>query len=86
MLIMFSQRIKLFVLANSWLTGMALTSGLLTIVANRSGVGWSWDTSDYVAVGKNFANGNGLLDATGIPMTVRPQDYQYLLAWATCSD
>ena len=79
MLIRFSQRIKLFVLANSWLTGMALTSGLLTIVANRSGVGWSWDTSDYVAVAKNFASGNGLLDATGIPMTVRPPGLSILI-------
>jgi len=78
-LIRFSQRIKLFVLANSWLTGMALTSGLLTIVANRSGVGWSWDTSDYVAVAKNFASGNGLLDATGIPMTVRPPGLSILI-------
>ena len=58
---------------------MALTSGLLTIVANRSGVGWSWDTSDYVAVGKNFASGNGLLDATGIPMTVRPPGLSILI-------
>ncbi len=52
--------------------GLALASGLLVVIANWSGVGWSWDTSDYVAVGKNFANGNGLLDATGISMTVRP--------------
>lgn len=70
---------QLFVLANSWLTGMALTSGLLTIMANRSAVGWSWDTSDYVAVGKNFASGNGLLDATGIPMTVRPPGLSILI-------
>jgi hypothetical protein len=54
-------------------------SGFLTIVANRSGVGWSWDTSDYVAVGKNFASGNGLLDATGIPMTVRPPGLSILI-------
>ena len=38
---------------------LALVSGLLVVVANWSGVGWSWDTSDYVAVGKNFANGKG---------------------------
>jgi hypothetical protein len=58
---------------------LALVSGLLVVVANWSGVGWSWDTSDYVAVGKNFASGNGLLDATGIPMTVRPPGLSILI-------
>jgi hypothetical protein len=58
---------------------LALVSGLLVVVANWSGVGWSWDTSDYVAVGKNFASGNGLLDATGIPMTVRPPGLSLLI-------
>ena len=70
---------KLSVFANPWLTTMALTSGLLTMVANRSGVGWSWDTSDYVAVGKNFADGAGLLDATGLKMTVRPPGLSILI-------
>ena len=58
---------------------LALVSGLLVVVANWSGVGWSWDTSDYVAVGKNFASGNGLLDAPGIPMTVRPPGLSILI-------
>ena len=77
--IRFSQRCRTFVSANRWLLLVALTSGLLTTVANRSGVGWSWDTSDYVAVGKNFANGSGFLDATGLPMTVRPPGLSILL-------
>ena len=72
MLIKIGQRAKQLVFANQLVLSLALLSGFLTIIANRSGVGWSWDTSDYVAVGKNFANGNGLLDATGIMMTVRP--------------
>ncbi|MBM3806092.1 MAG: hypothetical protein FJW19_05515, partial [Actinobacteria bacterium] len=55
-------------------------AAIFTALANRNGVGWSWDTSDYVAVGKNFANGRGLLDATGIPMTVRPPGLSVLLA------
>ncbi|MEY4404844.1 MAG: hypothetical protein RI976_775, partial [Actinomycetota bacterium] len=59
--------------------GLASISGLLVVIANWSGVGWSWDTSDYVAVGRNFANGNGLLDATGIPMTVRPPGLSILI-------
>ena len=58
---------------------LAFVSGLLVVIANWSGVGWSWDTSDYVAVGRNFANGNGLLDATGIPMTVRPPGLSILI-------
>ena len=58
---------------------LALVSGVLVVIANWSGVGWSWDTSDYVAVGMNFANGNGLLDATGIPMTVRPPGLSILI-------
>lgn len=59
--------------------GLASVSGLSVVIANWSGVGWSWDTSDYVAVGKNFANGSGLLDATGIPMTVRPPGLSILI-------
>jgi len=59
--------------------GLAFVSGLLVVIANWSGVGWSWDTSDYVAVGRNFASGNGLLDATGIPMTVRPPGLSILI-------
>ena len=58
---------------------LAFVSGLLVVTANWSGVGWSWDTSDYVAVGRNFANGNGLLDVTGIPMTVRPPGLSILI-------
>ena len=58
---------------------LAFVSGLLVVIANWSGVGWSWDTSDYVAVGRNFASGNGLLDATGIPMTVRPPGLSILI-------
>ena len=58
---------------------LAFVSGFLVVIANWSGVGWSWDTSDYVAVGRNFASGNGLLDATGIPMTVRPPGLSILI-------
>lgn len=58
---------------------LAFVSGLLVVIANWSGVGWSWDTSDYVAVGRNFASGNGLLDATGTPMTVRPPGLSILI-------
>lgn len=58
---------------------LAFVSGLLVVIANWSGVGWSWDTSDYVAVGRTFVSGNGLLDATGIPMTVRPPGLSILI-------
>ena len=52
--------------------GLALCAAILSITSNLSGAGWSWDTSDYVAVGKNFAKNLTLLDTTGLPMTVRP--------------
>jgi hypothetical protein len=60
--------------------GFALCAAVLSITSNFSGVGWSWDTSDYVAVGKNFAKDLTLLDATGLPMTVRPPGLSILIA------
>ena len=60
--------------------GLALCAAILSITSNLSGAGWSWDTSDYVAVGKNFAKDLTLLDATGLPMTVRPPGLSILIA------
>jgi hypothetical protein len=60
--------------------GLALCAAVFSITSNLSGVGWSWDTSDYVAVGKNFAKDFTLLDATGLPMTVRPPGLSILIA------
>ena len=60
--------------------GLALCAAILSITSNLSGSGWSWDTSDYVAVGKNFAKDLTLLDATGLPMTVRPPGLSILIA------
>jgi hypothetical protein len=60
--------------------GFALCAAVLSITSNLSGVGWSWDTSDYVAVGKKFAKDLTLLDATGLPMTVRPPGLSILIA------
>jgi hypothetical protein len=60
--------------------GFALSAAVLSIASNLSGVGWSWDTSDYVAVGKNFARDLTLFDATGLPMTVRPPGLSILIA------
>ena len=66
--------------ANLWAVGLASCSSVLALVSNRSGVGWSWDSTDYVAVGTNIANGRGLLDVTGLPMTVRPPGLSVLIA------
>lgn len=66
--------------ANLWAVGLASCSAVLALVSNRSGVGWSWDSTDYVAVGTNIANGRGLLDVTGLPMTVRPPGLSALIA------
>ena len=74
------QKLSAYVKQTSSAAYLAVSAALLSVVANRSGVGWSWDTSDYVAVGKNIATGNGLLDATGLPMTVRPPGLSILIA------
>ncbi len=66
--------------ANLWAVGLSITGAILSIISNRSGVGWSWDSTDYVAVGINIANGRGLLDVTGLPMTVRPPGLSALIA------
>ncbi|MCX6536863.1 MAG: hypothetical protein NT119_09995 [Actinobacteria bacterium] len=66
--------------ANLWAFALSITAAILSIISNRSGVGWSWDSTDYVAVGTNFANGRGLLDVTGLPMTVRPPGLSVLIA------
>jgi len=60
--------------------GSTLCAAVLSITSNLSGVGWSWDSSDYVAVGKNFAKDLTLLDSTGLPMTVRPPGLSILIA------
>ena len=52
----------------------------LVAFANRSGVGWSWDSTDYVETGINLAEGRGLLDVTGRLMTVRPPGLPVILA------
>ena len=65
---------------NSLVICLGLVGSLLSVVSNFSGVGWSWDSSDYVAVGVNLANGHGLLDATGLLMTVRPPGLSVLIA------
>jgi hypothetical protein len=66
--------------SNIWAVGLSSCSAALALTSNRSGVGWSWDSTDYVAVGTNIANGRGLLDVTGLPMTVRPPGLSVLIA------
>lgn len=63
-----------------WLPGLSFVSAALVIGANWSGVGWSWDSTDYVAAGLNLAKGRGALDVTGNPMTVRPPGFPALIA------
>ena len=52
----------------------------LVLVANRSGVSWSWDSADYVAASRSIADGRGVLDVTARPMTIRPPGYPAVLA------
>ncbi len=67
-------------MSNLWAVGLSVCSAVLALISNRSGVGWSWDSTDYVAVATNIANGRGLLDVTGLPMTVRPPGLSILIA------
>ena len=49
-------------------------------LANRQGVGWSYDSADYVAVGSSLSHGMGLLDIIGKPSTVHPPGFSALIA------
>jgi hypothetical protein len=55
------------------------TSMILVIISTRSGMGISWDSTDYMAVGRNMASGIGTLDVVGRPMTVRPPGISSLI-------
>jgi hypothetical protein len=65
-----SKNIKYFFIA---------TSMILVVISTRSGIGISWDSTDYMAVGRNMASGIGTLDVVGIPMTVRPPGISSLI-------
>ena len=55
-------------------------AAVLVLLANRSGVSWSWDSADYVAASMSLADGGGVLDVTARPMTIRPPGYPAILA------
>jgi hypothetical protein len=55
------------------------TSMILVVISTRSGMGISWDSTDYMAVGRNMASGLGTLDVVGLPMTVRPPGISSLI-------
>lgn len=58
----------------------AFAAGALVLVANRSGVGWSWDSADYVSSARSLSSGLGVLDAAGRPTTIRPPGYPAFVA------
>ena len=51
---------------------VAFASGILSLVGNRRGIGISWDSTDYIAVGLSMSARRGALDVTGQPMVIRP--------------
>jgi hypothetical protein len=55
------------------------SSMILVVISTRSGMGISWDSTDYMAVGRNMASGIGTLDVVGLPMTVRPPGISSLI-------
>lgn len=50
----------------------ALIAAVVTIIATRRGIGLSWDSTDYIAVGQTLARFGFALDVTALPMTIRP--------------
>ncbi|NBS35939.1 MAG: hypothetical protein EBS71_00965 [Actinobacteria bacterium] len=62
---------------------VGLAAMLPSLVGNRSGIGLSWDSTDYIAVGLSMAAGRGALDVTGVPMVIRPPG---LSAFVTVGD
>ena len=62
------------------LVGFMVGTALLVVLANWSGIGWSWDSTDYVSAGKAISHGLGPLDVTAQPMTVRTPGYPALIA------
>lgn len=53
---------------------------IILLIGNRSGVSWSWDSTDYVAAGRSLSHGLGSLDVIGDPMFVRPPGYPALIS------
>ncbi len=51
---------------------ISLAGGILSLVGNRRGIGISWDSTDYIAVGLSMSARRGALDVTGQPMVIRP--------------
>jgi len=65
---------------NKLLFGLAAISAMLGIIANRRGIGISWDSTDYIAVGLSLSEGRGALDVTGKPMVIRPPGLSLFVA------
>lgn len=62
---------------------VATLAAVPSLVGNRSGIGLSWDSTDYIAVGLSMSAGRGALDVTGIPTVIRPPG---LSAFVTLGD
>ena len=50
----------------------AVIAAVVTVIATRRGIGLSWDSTDYIAVGQTIARYGFALDVTALPMTIRP--------------
>jgi len=51
---------------------LSLLAFVITVFATRRGIGLSWDSTDYIAVGQTIARYGFALDVTALPMTIRP--------------
>lgn len=58
----------------------ALFAAAVTVFATRRGIGLSWDSTDYIAVGQSLARYGFALDVTALPMTIRPPGLSVVVA------
>ena len=62
---------------------VSVLSAIPSLLGNRRGIGLSWDSTDYIAVGLSMSAGRGALDVTGVPTVIRPPG---LSAFVTLGD
>lgn len=57
---------------NLFAVGAVIGAAAVVLAATRRGIGLSWDSTDYIAVGQTIARYGFALDVTALPMTIRP--------------
>ena len=60
------------VTATAPVAAMSILAAVIAVYVTRRGIGLSWDSTDYIAVGQTIARYGFALDVTALPMTIRP--------------